>query len=221
MQARYRYRIEPTNTQVAMLARTFGCVRVVFNDAIRVREAAHAAGEKIKPAEIQRRVITEAKTREDRVWLAEVASVALVQSVNDAHRAYSNFFNSRNGKRRGRRVGRPRLKSRKDNRTSFRLTRNGFAIRPNGRLYIAKVGHVRVRWSRPLPAPPSSVTVIQEPDGHHYASFVVEVEPAPLAVVEREVGLDLGIQRLATSPTATAAGSTFPTPSTLPASYAS
>ncbi|MCT2584842.1 zinc ribbon domain-containing protein [Actinophytocola gossypii] len=30
---RYRYRIEPTGPQRAVLARTFGCVRVVFNDA--------------------------------------------------------------------------------------------------------------------------------------------------------------------------------------------
>lgn len=71
-----------------MLARTFGCARVVFNDAIGCRDAAYGTGEKITPTEVQRRVITEAKTRDERVWLAEVASVALVQSVLDAHRVY-------------------------------------------------------------------------------------------------------------------------------------
>jgi putative transposase len=35
MQMRYRYRIEPTPTQQSMLARVFGCVRAVFNDAVR------------------------------------------------------------------------------------------------------------------------------------------------------------------------------------------
>ena len=181
-----------------MLARTFGCARVVFNDAIRARQHAHQAGEKISPTEVQRRVITEAKAHEERAWLSEVASVALVQSVRDAHRAYQNFFDSIAKRRKERRVGRPRLKSRKDNRQSFRLTRNGFTIRPSGKLYLAKVGDVRVRWSRDLPSQPSSVTIIREPDGHYYASFVVDVQPSALPEVDQEAGIDLGIARLAT-----------------------
>ncbi|WP_218130989.1 helix-turn-helix domain-containing protein [Lentzea albidocapillata] len=47
--ARYRYRIEPTVVQRGMLARTFGCVRVVFNDAICCRDAARGAGQQISP----------------------------------------------------------------------------------------------------------------------------------------------------------------------------
>lgn len=198
VQARYRYRIEPSLVQRSMLARTFGCARVVFNDALRCRDHAYRAGEKISPTEVQRQVITLAKTTEQRSWLAEVASVALVQSVQDAHRAYRNWFDSMAKRRKGRRVGRPRFKSRKDNRQSFRLTRNGFSLRPNGRLYLAKIGDVKVRWSRELPAEPSSVTIIREPDGHYYASFVVEVQPTPLPPAQTEAGLDLGIARLAT-----------------------
>jgi len=118
--------------------------------------------------------------------------------VRDAHRAYKNYFDSHAGHRKGRKVGHPRFKSRKDTRQSFRLTRNGFSLRPNGRLYVAKVGEVKVRWSRTLPSEPSSVTIIREPDGHYYASFVVEVQPTPLPAVAREIGVDLGITRLAT-----------------------
>jgi len=47
-------------------------------------------------------------------------------------------------------------------------------------LFVAKVGLVRVRWSRDLPNEASSVTVIREPDGHFYASFVVDVDATPL-----------------------------------------
>ena len=198
MQMRYRYRIEPTPAQQSMLARVFGCCRVVFNDALRIRDEAYRAGVKLSDSEIQRRVITEAKTSEARGWLAEVPSVALVQSVNDSRRAWRNFFDSVTGKRRGRKVGRPRFKSRKDQRQSFRLTRNGFSLKANGRLFLAKVGEVRVRWSRELPSAPSSVTIIAEPDGHFYASFVVEVAAAPLPATDREAGVDVGIARLAT-----------------------
>jgi putative transposase len=198
MQMRYRYRIEPTPAQQQMLVRVFGCTRVVFNDALRVRDETYRAGVKLSDSEIQRRVITAAKTTEQRAWLAEVPSVALVQSVNDSRRAWRNFFDSVTGKREGRKLGRPRMKSRKDHRQSFRLTRNGFSVRPNGRLFVAKVGEVRVRWSRELPTAPSSVTIIREPDGHFYASFVVEVAASPLPVTDREAGVDVGIARLAT-----------------------
>jgi putative transposase len=198
VQMRYRYRIEPTWAQQAMLARVFGCCRVVFNDALRVRHEAYRARVNLSDCEVQRRVITAAKNTAERSWLAEVPSVALVQSVNDSRRAWRNFFDSRSGKRAGRRLGRPRFKSRKDHRQSFRLTRNGFSLKANGRLFVAKVGQVRVRWSRKLPSEPSSVTIIREPDGHYYASFVVDVPATSLAPIEREAGIDMGIARLAT-----------------------
>jgi putative transposase len=195
---RYRFRIEPTLSQQEALARVFGCCRVVFNDALRLREQAYCAGTKLSDAEVQRQVTAQAKTKTERRWLAEVSSVALVQSANDARRAFRNFFDSRSGKRRGRKIGRPRFKSKKDHRQTFRLTRNGFNVRPNKRLFVAKLGELRVRWSRELPSEPSSVTIIREPDGNYYASFVVEVEPTPLPRLVREAGIDLGIPRLAT-----------------------
>jgi putative transposase len=198
MQMRYRYRIEPTVMQQKVLNRVFGCCRVVFNDAVRLRVEAYRSGVQISDTDVQRSVITLAKTTPERSWLAEVPSVALVQSVNDARRAWRNFFHSRSGKRKGRKVGWPRMKSKKNCRQSFRLTRNGFRLRPNGTLEIAKVGQVRVRWSRELPSEPSSVTIVREPDGHYYASFVVELLATPLEVAEREAGVDMGIMRLAT-----------------------
>jgi putative transposase len=201
MQMRYRYRIEPTPAQQGVLARVFGCARVVFNDALRIRDDAYRAGVKLSDSEIQRRVITAAKTTTQRAWLCEVPSVALVQSVNDSRRAWRNFFDSGSGKRKGRNVGRPRFKSRKDHRQSFRLTRNGFSLKGNGRLFVAKVGEVRVRWSRDLPSTPSSVTIIREPDGRFYASFVVDVATSPLPAVARQAGVDVGIARLATTAT--------------------
>jgi len=193
---RYRYRAYLTAAQAEMLARTFGCARVVFNDALRLRDAAHDAGEKISDTEVQRRVVTLAKRTPGREWLGEVASVALVQACQDARRAYRNWFDSMSGKRKSRKAGHPRFRSRKDNRQSVRLTRNGFALH-GGRVFIAKVGNVRVRWSRPLPSGPSSATVIREADGRYYVSFVVKRDAEPLPATGRETGIDVGLDRLA------------------------
>jgi putative transposase len=195
MLVRYRYRLCPSPGQETALARAFGCTRVVFNDSLRLREECHAAREKISDAEIQRRVVTLAKLTPERAWLGNVASVALVQACNDARRAYRNWFDSLSGRRKGRRIGHPRFR-RKHGRQSIRFTRNGFSLR-DGRLYVAKVGEMEVRWSRELPSAPSSVTVIREPDGRYYASFVVGREASPLPACEREAGIDVGLDRLA------------------------
>ena len=194
MQVRYQYRIYPSPGQRQALARAFGCARVVYNDCLRLREECHAAGEKISDAEVQRRVITLAKRTPERAWLSEVGSVALVQACQDARRAYRNWYDSMSGQRKGRKVGHPVFR-RKRTRQSIRLTRNGFALHGQS-LHVARVGDLKVRWSRELPSAPSSVTVIGETDGRYYASFVVEREPSPLPCCGREVGIDVGLDRL-------------------------
>jgi putative transposase len=195
VQVRYRYRIYPLPGQQQALARVFGCARVVYNDCLRVRDEAYAAGEKISDTEVQRRVVTLAKLTPQRAWLTEVASVALVQACQDARRAYHNWFDSLQGRRKGPRIRHPKPR-RKRGRQSIRLTRNGFAL-PGQRLYVAKVGDIKVSWSRDLPSVPSSVTVIREPDGRYYASFVVERMATPLPACKSEVGIDLGLTSLA------------------------
>ena len=144
--ARYRYRIYPDAAQRQALGRVFGCARVVFNDSVRLREEACGRGEQISDTEVQRQVITLAKAAPGREWLGEVSSVALVQACQDARRAYKNWFDSVAGRRKGRKVGHPRFR-RKHGRQSIRLTRNGFALHGQ-RLYVAKVGDLKVQWSR-------------------------------------------------------------------------
>ncbi|WP_063127463.1 RNA-guided endonuclease InsQ/TnpB family protein [Nocardia fusca] len=84
MQLRYNYRVYPTPGQQVLLARAFGCARVVYNDALRARRDAYVSGEKISDTEVQRRVVTEAKKTPKRAWLGDIASVALVQACQDA-----------------------------------------------------------------------------------------------------------------------------------------
>ncbi|MFD6858256.1 RNA-guided endonuclease InsQ/TnpB family protein [Rhodococcus sp. NPDC060090] len=197
MQLRYQYRVYPTPGQQNMLARSFGCARVVFNDALRARQDAYAAGVTLSDTDVQKQVVTAAKKTPQRVWLSEVASVVLIQACQDARRAYRNWFDSLTGKRKGRKVGAPRFRSRKDTRQAIRLTRNGFSIRGNRKLYIAKVGEVEVAWSRELPSVPSSVSIIKDAAGRYFASFVVETTDDPLPECDAEVGIDLGLTTFA------------------------
>jgi putative transposase len=198
VQLLYNFRVYPESGQRPALARAFGCTRVVFNDGLRLRQEAWAAGlPYIKDTALQKQVITAAKLTPERAWLGEVSSVVLVQSLRDLHTAYRNFFASVTGKRKGTKVAPPRFKSRKDRKQSIRLTANGFSIRPNGRLYVAKVGDLRVKWSRTLPSTPTSVTITMDAAGRYWASFVVNTTPDILPETGADTGIDLGLNHFA------------------------
>lgn len=199
MQLRYRFRVYPNGPQRAALSRAFGCARVVFNDALRARKDAHAQGLPFpKSGELSRQVITEAKKTGARAWLGEVSAVVLQQSLRDLDTAFTNFFASLKGTRKGPKTAEPRFKSRKDSRQSVRFTKNArWRINPGGDLVLPKIGAVRVKWSRALPSAPSTVTVIKDAAGRYFASFVVETEPEAMPAVEPVVGIDLGLGHFA------------------------
>jgi transposase len=202
MRLRFRYRLDPTPAQQQELAWAFGCARVVYNDGLRLREDAYKAGLPYIPdGTLLYQVTTAAKLREDRAWLGEVSAVVLQQSVADLNRAYRNYFRALAKARTARAQGRklrleyrkPRFKSRRSGQ-AVRFTRNSrFRLPPNGRLSLPKIGDLKMRWSRPLPAEPSSVTVTMDGAGRYHASFVVEVRETPLPVVKTAVGADLGL----------------------------
>ncbi|MFD9412294.1 RNA-guided endonuclease InsQ/TnpB family protein [Streptomyces sp. NPDC059989] len=194
MQLRYNYRVYPDAAQRHALSRAFGCARVVWNDCLRARVNAHAAGlPYVTSASLSKELIPEAKRSEGRAWLADVSAVVLQQSLRDLDAAFKNFFDSLKGNRKGRRFGPPRFKSKKDRRQCIRLNTNAFTLRDGGRVYVAKVGDLKVRWSRPLPAAPTSLTIIKDAAGRYFASFVVATRADVLPQLDAEVGIDLGL----------------------------
>ena len=198
MQLRYNYRLYPAPGQRQALARAFGCARVVFNDALAARQKAFAAGlPYLTDAELPAR-LTAAKASPERAWLGEVSAVVLQQALADLTAAYRNFFASVTGQRKGPKVAPPRFRSRKDRRQAAWFTRNArFSVTPGGKLRLPKIGDVSVRWSRDLPAEPSSVTVIMDAAGRYFASFVVQAVGDPLPESGVEAGIDLGLAHFA------------------------
>ncbi len=191
---RYSYRLYPAPGQGQALARAFGCARVVFNDALAVRRAAHEAGRPyITDAELSAR-LTQAKQTPQCAWLGDVSAVVLQQALADLNAACRNFFASATGTRKGPKIAPPRFRSRKDSRQAIRFTRNArFGVLPDGRLRLPKIGDVAVRWSRDLPAEPTSVTVVRDAAGRYFASFVVQRDPQPLPETGHACGIDLGL----------------------------
>ncbi|WP_287277547.1 MULTISPECIES: RNA-guided endonuclease TnpB family protein [unclassified Okeania] len=197
MKARFKYRIYPTPGEKYRLSKLFGCVRVVWNDSLACCQEKYKLGEK-KPAnsELQKQFITKAKKVEDREWLSEVSVVPLQQSLNDLNQAYQNFFSSTKGQKKGQAIKPPKFKSRKSKQTA-RFTLKGFKVHQD-KVYLAKIGKLKVAWSRKLPSEPSSVTVIKDSANRYFLSFVVEIQPEALPKTDNSVGIDLGIKTFAT-----------------------
>ena len=192
MKARYQFRFYPTDQQQKLLAQLFGCVRVVWNDALAICKQA----EKLPSNnDLQKLVITQAKKTIERQWLSDVSNIPLQQSVADLGVAYKNFFDSLKGKRKGKKLGRPKFKK-KTNQQSARFRIGGFSIKGD-EVYLAKIGNVSPIWSRDLPSAPSSVTVIKDCANRYFISFVVEVEPVNIDAKNQSIGIDLGIKTFA------------------------
>ena len=189
MKSRYQYRIYPSEQQRKDLAKLFGCVRVVWNDAL----ALCKKSEKLPSnGDLQKICITQAKKTQEREWLSEVSNIPLQQSLADLGVAWNNFFASIKGKRKGKKVNPPKFKKR-TNRQSARFRKGGFSIKA-AKVFLAKIGRIKTKWSRPLPSEPSSVTVIKDTAGRYFLSFVVEVQPETKLASNPAVGIDLGIK---------------------------
>ena len=186
MKARYNYRIYPTSIQQRALAQLFGCVRVVYNDSLALCRLSNKLP---KTSALQKLFITLAKKTQDREWLKDVSAIPLQQSINDLGVAFKNFFS---GLKSSRKVGYPKFKKR-SNEQSARFTRGGFKLE-RGKVYLAKIGLLKTKWSRELPSNPSSVTVIKDCANRYFLSFVVEIEPASNPAPRESIGVDLGIK---------------------------
>jgi len=87
-----------------MLARTFGCLRVVWNKTLDERHRAYVTeGRSVGYAETDRN-LTAMKRQDGLTWLSEVSSVPLQQALRHQHTAFGAFF--------AKRARYPRFKSR-------------------------------------------------------------------------------------------------------------
>jgi len=193
MRTAYKCRAYPDPDQRVMLARTFGCVRVVWNRTLATRQARWATERRNTSYRETDAALTAMKRLPELAFLNEVASVPLQQTLRHQHSAFQAFFAGR--------ARHPRYKARRG-RQAAHYTRSAFRIR-GGELWLARTrAPLRVMWSWPdldlATLDPTLVTVSRDPDARWYVTFNVEVAPAaPLPVTGRAVGIDLGISDFA------------------------
>jgi putative transposase len=199
VQRSYKYRWYPTDEQADELARTFGCVRLVYNKALEARTAVwHTEQRRVGYAGTSA-WLTGWKRTDELAFLNDVSSVPLQQALRHLQAAFTAFWNKS--------AGYPKFKAKKRSRASAEYTRSAFRYR-DGQLTLAKLdGPLAIKWSRPLPpgAEPSTVTVSRDSAGRWFVSLLVEdaIAPLPPAIHTDTgevymVGLDAGLTSLVT-----------------------
>jgi putative transposase len=185
----YRCRAYPDPAQQQVLARTFGCIRVVWNRTLTVRQARWHLERTFMSYAQTGRALTAMKKNPDLRFLSEVSSVPLQQALRHQHHAFSAFF--------ARRARYPRFKSRRG-RQAAHYTRSAFTMR-GGELRLAKTtAPLQFVWTWPevdlAALDPTMVIICQEPDGRWYVTFAIDTEaPEPLEEAGHMVGVDLGV----------------------------
>jgi putative transposase len=193
MRTAYRCRAYPSEDQQLMLARTFGCVRVVWNRTLAERHARYAADGSGTSYAQTNAALTAMKREPELAWLNEVSCVPLQQALRHQHQAFQAFFAGR--------ARYPRFKSRRG-RQSATYTRSAFRMR-GGELWLAKdTAPVRVVWTWPqidlAALDPTSITVCRDPAGRWFVTFHADVPDAPpLPATGHSAGVDLGLRDFA------------------------
>jgi putative transposase len=188
----YRCRAYPDQAQQQVLARTFGCVRVVWNRTLAQRTRRWQHEHRGTTYAQTDAALTVMKKDPELAWLNEVSCVPLQQALRHQHAAFRAFF--------GKRARYPRFRSR-HGRQCAHYTRSAFSMR-DGQLRLAKTpGPLAFVWSWPEAdigvLDPTMVIVSREADGRWYVTFAVEAAPAPLPETGRPVGIDLGVTSFA------------------------
>ena len=180
----YHYRFYPTEEQARQLARTFGCVRFVYNWGLATRKHAYFhEGTSLSYSDLA--ALLPALKRHY-PFLAEVSSVPLQQALRHLDRAYVNFFEGR--------TGYPVWKS-KRNDQSATYAANAFSWDGHALTLAKMAAPLAIRWHRALPegAKPSSVTISRDSAGRYFISILLREQIAPLPITAKMVGLDLGL----------------------------
>ncbi|MEQ3466990.1 IS200/IS605 family element RNA-guided endonuclease TnpB [Enterococcus cecorum] len=183
----YKFRIYPTEEQEIFFAKTFGCVRKVYNLMLNDRKKAY---EEVKNDPSKKMTFpTPAKYKKEFPFLKEVDSLALANAQLNLDKAYKNFFRNKS-------VGFPRFKSKKNPVQSYTTNnQNGtVALIDNKFIKVPKLKSlIRIKLHRQPKGRIKSATISRRASGKYYISLLYKEEINELPKTNSAIGIDLGI----------------------------
>lgn len=188
MNKAFKYRIYPNKSQQILFAKTFGCVRVIWNVNV------ESFNSYDKDANPKPKIITKSDLITDKPWLNEISAAAIQQKIRDFQETSKQFFS----KTRKKRIGRPSFKKKSDIQ-SYRLPNQKFSLGDN-KIRLEKIGWVKMRVDRAIPDESKilSCTISMNCCGQYFVSVLVETLILHKHKTGKMVGIDLGLKSFAT-----------------------
>ncbi|WP_342081346.1 IS200/IS605 family element RNA-guided endonuclease TnpB [Enterococcus faecium] len=187
----YKFRIYPTEEQEIFFAKSFGCVRKVYNLMLDDRKKAY---EEVKNDSSKKMTFpTPAKYKKEFPFLKEIDSLALANAQLNLDKAYKNFIRDKS-------VGFPRFKSKKNPVQSYTTNnQNGtVALIDSKFIKVPKLKSlVRIKLHRQPKGIIKSATISRHSSGKYYISLLCKEEIIELPKTNSTIGIDLGIMDFA------------------------
>lgn len=192
----YKYRMYPNKKQIEQLAKTFGCVRFIYNQMLAKKIDLYKNEEK-SMSKTDCNNYCNRELKKEYLWLKEVDKFALTNSIYDLDTAYQNFF--RRVKQGGDKAGFPKFKSKRDRNYSYKtnFTNNNIKVLFDDNLVqLPKLGKIKAKLHRKFDGKILFATISKTPSEKYFVSFNIEIEYKELKENSNSVGLDLGIKDL-------------------------
>ncbi|MBN3795067.1 MULTISPECIES: RNA-guided endonuclease TnpB family protein [Burkholderia] len=187
----FKFELMPNGEQQRDMRRFAGACRFVYNKALALQKENYEAGGKFIGYVAMAKHLTEWRNGGETPWLKDAPVHPLQQALKDMERAYKNFF--------AKRAAFPKFRKR-GQRDSFRYPDpKQFKLdQPNGRIFLPKLGWMRLRLSRPVLGELRNATVSFN-SGKWCVSIQTEREvEQPVPHATSVIGIDVGIARFAT-----------------------
>jgi putative transposase len=191
----HKVRLNPTPEQELYFRKAAGTARFVFNWALAEWKHHKAEYPGVEHGALALKKDFNAIKAEQFPWVYDVAKDVAEGAFTNLGTALKNYFESKNGRRDGKRVGFPKFKSKKNKRWSFRLNNDKIDVAHHA-LYVPKLGWVNMAESLRFEGRLMGAVVSRQADCW-FVSIVVEMEkPAPRSFSKFSVGADLGVKTL-------------------------
>ena len=185
----YKFRIYPTLEQISFFAKSFGCVRKVYNLMLDDRKKAY---EEYKSTGIKTKYPTPAKYKEEYPYLKEVDSLALANAQLNLEKAYKNFLKNKD-------FGFPKYKCKSNPVQSYTTNNQNTIHIKDSYIKLPKLKSlVKIKLHKEIKGIIKSVTISKNSINHYFASILCEEEIEELAKTNKNIGIDLGIKEFAT-----------------------
>ena len=177
----YRTEIHPTQAQIELIHKTFGCTRYVYNQYVYENLENLASGRGfISAFSYSKRMNNDPNTPS---WLKEVPSKAVKQALIYAERAFRDYFSKRRGK--------PRFKKKGKN-DSFYLI--GALKVERHRIFVPVLKWVRLKEFGYIPEKISSVTISMKNGRYYISCLCKEEKDEQIALSNESMGIVFGLK---------------------------